>query len=319
MPILDKPLPELREYTGINPRPEDFDGYWERGLKEMRETDPAVQVTPAEFQAPFAECCDMFFTGVGGSRVYAKLLRPRESGEPGPALLKFHGYTGASGDWVALLPYAAAGFTVAAMDCRGQGGRSEDRGLVGGNTHKGHIIRGLADGPEKLYYRAVFLDTAMLAGIVAGMPGVDPSRMGAAGSSQGGALTLACAALVPELRRAAAGCPFLSDYRRVWDMDLGGRAYEELGEFFKKFDPLHEREEEIFTTLGYIDVQHLAPRIKADVRVYTALRDDICPPSTQFAAYNRLTSAKEMRLYPDFGHGVYPGQPDDVFEFMTGM
>jgi len=34
---------------------------------------------------------------------------------------------------------------MAAMDCRGQGGSSEDSGGVKGNTLCGHIIRGLAN------------------------------------------------------------------------------------------------------------------------------------------------------------------------------
>eukprot|EP00828_Plagiopyla_frontata_P011205 TRINITY_DN16171_c0_g1_i1.p3 TRINITY_DN16171_c0_g1~~TRINITY_DN16171_c0_g1_i1.p3 ORF type:complete len:113 (-),score=33.28 TRINITY_DN16171_c0_g1_i1:22-360(-) len=62
-----------------------------------------VQET-AEFQAPFAECYDMYFTGVGGARVYAKLLRPIAPAKtPHPALVMFHGYSGHSGDWSCLL------------------------------------------------------------------------------------------------------------------------------------------------------------------------------------------------------------------------
>ncbi len=55
--------------------------------------------------------------------------------------------------------------------------------------------------------------------------------------------------------------------------------------------------DEIFTTLGYIDVQHLAARIKARVLMAVGLMDTICAPSTQFAAYNKITSAKDVVLY----------------------
>jgi cephalosporin-C deacetylase len=48
-------------------------------------------------------------------------------------------------------------------------------------------------------------------------------------------------------------------------MDLAVNAYEELRTYFRRFDPRHEREQEIFTKLGYIDCQHLAPRIRAEV------------------------------------------------------
>jgi cephalosporin-C deacetylase-like acetyl esterase len=36
--------------------------------------------------------------------------------------------------------------------------------------------------------------------------------------------------------------------------------------------------------------QNLAPRIKAEVVMFTGLMDAICPPSTQFAAYNKIES-----------------------------
>lgn len=261
----------------------------------------------------------MYFTGVGGARVYAKFIKPKNIDKPSPAVINFHGYTGSSGDWVDKLPYAAAGFCVAALDCRGQGGKSQDVGGVLGNTHKGHIIRGLEEGPEKLLFRSIFLDTAQLAGIVMDMDLVDEGRVGCYGGSQGGALTIACASLEPRIKLAAPMFPFLCDYRRVWDMDLDQKAYEEMRDWFRRFDPTHEREDEFFHTLGYIDLQHLANRIKAEVLMFTGLMDDICPPSTQFAAYNKMTCKKNMVLYPDFGHEGLPGAGDKTFEFLMGL
>ena len=94
---------------------------------------------------------------------------------------------------------------------------------------------------------------------------------------------------------------------------------DEIREFFRKFDPLHRREEEIFTRLGYIDVQNLCPRIRAEVRMITGLMDTICPPSTQFAAYNKIKSKKSMTLYPDYGHEMIPQTGDEIFQFMMGL
>ena len=88
---------------------------------------------------------------------------------------------------------------------------------------------------------------------------------------------------------------------------------------FRFFDPRHERASDIFTRLGYIDCQHLAARIKAGVLWGIGLMDQICPPSTQFAAYNRIGSQKDMVIYPDFGHEGLPGMSDKVFEFMAGL
>lgn len=307
MPLIDMPLEKLKTYGGTNPKPADFDEYWERALKEMNDTDPCVQITKSEFSLPYADCYDMYFNGTRGGRVYAKLLKPKDIKGKVPAVLHFHGYSGASGSWMDYAAYAAMGFVVAAMDCRGQGGKSSDKNPVEGNTRFGHIIRGLDDpDPDNLYFRQVFLDTAMLARVVMNMDDVDENRLAAFGGSQGGALTVACAALVPDIKLAAPCFPFLSDYKRVWDMDLDAKAYEELRRYFRLFDPRHERENEVFTKLGYIDLQYLANRIKANIMFGTGLMDDVCPPSTQFAIYNKITSEKSIVIYPDFGHEGLP-------------
>ena len=131
MPLLDMPLEALLRYEGRNPRPADFDAYWDRALAELDALDANVTLTPHALDAPFAECFDLTFTGVGGARVYAKYLRPKNpTGGPHPAVVMFHGYSGSSGDWADKLNYVARGFAVAAMDCRGQGGKSEDVGGV---------------------------------------------------------------------------------------------------------------------------------------------------------------------------------------------
>lgn len=320
MPIFDLPLAQLKKYKGVNPRPKDFDGFWDKGLKEMRGIDPRIELVPHPYPAaPFAECFHLFFTGVGGARIHAKYLRPRNVKKPHPAVLQFHGYTWHSGEWFEKLPYVARGFSVAALDCRGQAGLSEDVGGVSGNTHNGHIIRGLDDAPEKMLFRQIFLDTAQLAGIVMRMPEVDPERVGATGGSQGGGLTLACVGLEPRIRRAAPTFPFLSDYRRVWDMDLAKDAYAEIRTYLRFYDPRHERVEEVFTKLGYIDVQHLAPRIRAEVLMGVGLMDTVCPPSTQFAAYNKIRSKKRMIIYPDFTHEGLPGLTDEYFAFLAAL
>ncbi len=324
MPLtFDFPKEQLLTYNGTNPKPKDFDLFWEQGLQELETVSPQVELVPASFQANFADCFDLYFTGIGGARIHSKLMRPRHVSSNQPALLMFHGYAYHSGSWMEKIGYTAAGFTVAAMDCRGQGGESQDLGGVTGNTQHGHIIRGLKDAihgsPEKLLYRNIFLDTVQLARVVMDLPGVDPSRVGATGASQGGALTVACASLEPRIAKAAPVYPFLSDYKRIWEIDLAREAYGELSEYFRLYDPTHELEQAFFENLGYIDIQYLADRIKAEVLWTTAYMDTICPPSTQYAAYNKITSKKRMVEYPDFGHEELPGSADRIFQFFMDL
>ena len=317
MPVIDFSVDELLQYQGSTPCPKDFDAYWARALQEMRDTDPQVELVPAPFHTESADCFDLFFTGVKGARIHAKLLIPKGCAKPCPAVLQFHGYSGYAGNWNDKLNFVAEGFVVAALDCRGQGGLSEDVGGVRGNTLHGQFIRGLEDpDAENLLMRNIMLDTAELARIVMALPQVDETRVGAMGASQGGGLTLACASLVPEIRRVAPQYPFLSDYRRVWEMDLDVDAYQELREYFRMYDPRHEREREIFEKLGYIDIQNMTKWIQGTVLMATGLQDTICPPSTQFAAYNRITAPKSVLFYPDYGHEWLRDHDDIVFQFM---
>jgi len=98
-----------------------------------------------------------------------------------------------------------------------------------------------------------------------------------------------------------------------------GCAYDELKTFFRLFDPHHEREDEIFTRLGYIDFQFLAKRIRGKVLMAVGLMDNVCPPSTQFAAYNKITAPRELVIYPDFGHENLPGMSDKTYNFLAEL
>jgi cephalosporin-C deacetylase len=315
--MLDMPLEKLYEYKGLNPRPADFDEFWDKALTELASVDPQAKFIPADFSVPNAKCYDVYFTGVGGARVHAKYVRPEKVAGPIPCVLMFHGYSGNAGAWHDKLAYTAVGMAVMAIDARGQGGLSEDIEPRLGTTLRGHIIRGLDDSPEKLAFRSIFLDCVQMGKVASALPEIDETRLGATGGSQGGGLTVACSALLPSVKALAPSCPFLSDYKRVWEMDLAKDAYEELKAFFRNHDPRHLRETEIFTRLGYIDIQNLAPRIKGKVLWAVGLMDNICPPSTQFAAYNKITAPKELAIYPDFAHEGYPGFGDMTMEFFV--
>lgn len=330
MPQIDLPLEKLKTYRGINPCPVDFNEFWERAIEEVYSVDPEPEYTKADFNTDYAHCYDLAFTSVGNVRIHARYVEPvsgdaKSSGNSNagrcnqPAILQFHGYTLNAGDWFEKLPFAGSGFHVFAMDCRGQGGRSQTAPGLLESTLRGHIIKGLEDGAEHLSYRQIFLDTVQLARVAAETEGVDAARMGTMGGSQGGALSLVCGALFPSIKRIVAMYPFLCDYKRVWELDLGKNAYDEMFQYFRRFDPEHRREDDIFKLLGYVDVQFFTPKIQADVLMCTNLVDEICPPSTQFAAYNKMTCKKEMKIYPDFEHERPPEFMDYAFRFLMGL
>ena len=319
MPIIDMPLEKLRVYRGINPRPADFDEFWDRSLQELAAVDPAPTLKPYDFPSKIADSYELTFTSIKGAKMYSKLMIPKGITGKVPAVLFFHGYTTSSGDWSTLLPYVSQGFVVAWLDVRGQGGRTEDIGCTSVSTCSTQFIRGVEGAPEDMLYRDVFLDTAQFARVVMSFDFVDETRVATTGGSQGGALSIACAALVPEIKLCAPKYPYLCDYKRVWEMDLDKGAYEGMRYYLRTQDPRHERVDEFFTKLGYIDLQFLAPRIKAKVFMSTGLVDVTCPPSTQFAMYNKITSEKSVDIYPDYGHEPLKGESDRTFAFLSEL
>ncbi|MDM8518729.1 acetylxylan esterase [Anaerolineales bacterium HSG6] len=69
-----------------------------------------------------------------------------------------------------------------------------------------------------------------LAQIVMAMPDVDETRIGATGGSQGGALTISCAALEPRLKKIAPVYPFFLTLTE----SLGEQDYNRFGNLTNK-------------------------------------------------------------------------------------
>lgn len=319
MPIVDMPLEELKKYRGSSPCPADIDEYWDNAIAEMKALDYNAEFIKADFESKGIEYYDLYFTGTKNARLHAKFAKPANIEGKVPAVLMFHGLSGSSCEWSGLIQYASQGYCVAFLDTRGQAGYSEDVGGVPGTTYSTPFMRGFDGDKNDLPARENFLDTALLARVIMDLDYVDENRVGATGGSQGGALTVACAALEPRIKLCAPVYPYLSDYKRVWNMDLAKGAYEGLKYYFRHYDPTHEREDEIFEKLGYIDIQNISKRIKAEVLMFTGLMDTICPPSTQFAMYNNITSKKDVVIYPDYGHEGLKGSSDKIFKFLSNL
>jgi cephalosporin-C deacetylase len=311
-------LNKLETYIGTGNKPRDFDQYWDKALATLDSLPLTYTLEEIPFNSKVARAYHLWFTSPDGARLHAQLLTPKKTaGKVFKGLLQFHGYHGSSGDLADKIGAVAEGFVVAALDARGQGGLSEDNTVTSGGTLKGLIIRGLAEGPDNLYYKRVFLDCAHLAKILMSFDYVDETRLFAQGASQGGALTLSCAALVPQIKKIIVTYPFLCDYRKAFMLGAQTSAFEEIPYWFQFRDPLHQQEEVVFKTLAYIDLQHFTPRIKAEVVWVMGLQDDVVPPETQLSAYHNLKSQKQLITLPEYGHEYLPKISDILLGFFN--
>ena len=301
MPALDMNMKDMEKYLGQTIKPRDFDLFWkkQKDLADNLELD--YRITNKNFNNNNGNYYEINFRGIDGANIYAKYIRPNTE-EKVPTVLECHDYKKASRSWHHLTRYIGVNYSVVAMDCRGQGGKSKDLGNIKGSTVCGHLINGLDDVKENMYYCKVYLDGYILSRIVEELEVTDKSRMIAFGKGQGAAIALVVSSLNKNIKKCSMQYPFLCDFKRVYDMDLDVDAYEGLRYYFRWFDPMHLREKEVFEKLGYIDIVNFANKLNCEILMGTALLDTICPPSTQYAVYNNLNCDKKHIIFPKYDH-----------------
>ena len=106
-----------------------------------------------------------------------------------------------------------------------------------------------------------------------------------------GGLDTGISAVLPDV-------PFLCHYRRATTL-VDTAPYAEIATFCKTH---RDKIEQVFKTLSYFDGVNFAPRITASALFSVGLMDNVCPPSTVYAAYNHLAGAKQIRVYPYNNH-----------------
>ncbi|WP_210508716.1 acetylxylan esterase [Naasia sp. SYSU D00057] len=306
MPQFDQPLERLQEYRPEREEPADFDDFWDRTLAEAAEH--ALDARFAEVDAGYTRLhtYDVTFAGWGGHPIRAWLLVPRGVEGPLPTVVTYIGYGGGRGllgEWTAL---PSAGFAHFVMDLRGQGAGhrvsdTPDPG-VGGPHWGGFLTLGI-ESPETYYYRRLFTDAVRAVAAAQAHPSVDAARILVSGGSQGGAISMATAALAPRVldiapRAAVIDVPFLTHIRHATRL-VETLPYGELVRFFRT---RRGSEEAAFRTLSYFDGVNFAARAQLPAMFSVGLLDDVCPPSTVYAAYNAYAGEKRMKVYPYNGH-----------------
>jgi cephalosporin-C deacetylase len=313
----DLPLEELREYKPKIEKKPDFDRFWDETIVESSTQPLNIEMERLPYPVDAVECFKVRFDGFRNSRITARYIRPAGAAAASklPALVTYHGYNWNSLNVAGALKYAIMGRSVLLVETRGQDVESPDLQRYPNGGASGWMTLGILD-PENYYYRNVFMDCVRAVEVVRSFPETDASRIAVEGGSQGGALALATGALSSHVAQILSDVPYLCHFRRAVKLSTDG-PYAEIAHYFKIQDQLHATESQVYGTLSYFDCCNLADRIRAETFVSVGLEDNICPPSTIFAAYNRIRSLKQIRVYGEFGHGGFWQHDEEKIAFLA--
>lgn len=321
MTQFDLPLDLLQEYLPERDEPADLDSFWAQTLAESRQYPLDAHFERFDSGLSLVETFDVTYNGYAGQPIKGWLILPRHRTGPLPCLVEFIGYTGGRGHVYDWLTYAVAGYAHFVMDTRGQGssgrpGHTPDVETEPSNSQVGGFMTRGVLHPRTYYYRRVYTDAVRAIEAARSHEAVDASRVGVTGGSQGGAITLAAAALQPDVAVAMPDVPFLCHIRKateITDMD----PYNEIVRYCKTN---RDKIEQVFQTISYFDCMNLVPRAKAPALFSVALRDEICPPRTVYAAYNHYSGPKHMKVWQYNNHeGGQAFQTEAKIEFLRQL
>lgn len=295
----DLPVNELRQFRSeITPAP-DVRQFWSARLSEARSLATETIVSDVDSPLTRIRVQDIEFSGAEGHRIKGWVLTPIGVDGPLPCLVQYIGYGGGRSLHHEWTLWPSAGWATLIMDTRGQGwADTPDPGYAANPQELGFVTRGILD-PLTSYYTRVFIDAARAVDVARALPFIDSARVAVGGGSQGGAITIAASALVPDVIGSLVGVPFWCDVERACTL-VDTIPYKELANYLKArpYDL-----DAVRHTLSYLDGTVLAGMATAPALFEIGLMDDICPPSTCYAAFNAWAGPKEVREYPWSGHG----------------
>ena len=306
MAMYDLPLSELRAYKPDVREPVDFDEFWADTLAQAREVGGGVALGDV-LRLAGVEITDITFPGYGGHPIKAWYARPAGTSEDLPCVVEIAGYGGGRGLAIEHTLWPSAGYAYVFIDTRGQGSAWGNGGdtpdPVGAEqATPGYMTRGILE-PSTYYFRRLVTDAVRGIDAVRTLAGVDPSRVMFKGISQGGGMSLAVAALVPDLAAVMPEVPFLCHFERALEL-VGTLPYAEITQYLSVHRDVAEQ---ALTTLSYFDGVNFAKRATVPSLWSVALMDLIAPPSTVFAAFNWYggasgSASKRIEVYPYNGH-----------------
>jgi cephalosporin-C deacetylase-like acetyl esterase len=159
------------------------------------------------------------------------------------------------------------------------------------------------DDRDRFYYKRVYLGCVRANDFIFSLSQFDGNNLAVTGGSQGGALSIITAGLDPRVKYLAAYYPALSDVTGYLKGRAGGWPH-----YFDKNNLAFNNKKDKIETVGYYDVVNFARLLKVPGMYSWGFNDDVCPPTSMYAAYNVITAPKSLYLALETGHWTFPEQ-----------
>lgn len=283
--------------------PEDFDSFWSNTIAEARKVDldPHRELLPERCTKDVNVYEVSFNNNAWGSRIYGILCVPVKPGKY-PALLRVPG--------AGCRPYGGDVYVAS------QGAITLEIGIHGipvtmkqevyDRLHNGALNgywEANLDDREKMPYKRIFTGAIRSIDYIASLPEWDGERLGVTGSSQGGMLSLVCAALDKRVTCFGAVHAAMCDHTASLKKQACGWPHY----FYNVDNPNPVK----VKNSGYFDGINFAKRITCPGWFSFGYNDVVVPPTTMWETYNTVTAPKELSLYQQTGHFWYQEQWDE--------
>lgn len=239
------------------------------------------------------ESCKVDFAGPDGGRVYGWLAKPEGSG-PFPAMLVLPGagFVGRPRP----LEHARHGYLALDIQAHGQDIDPPEHPRIPG------YYEDFTYAPIGCYYfYNVYLRAAQAVDYLANRPDVDPSRIVVVGGSQGGRLGIVLAGLDRRVS-AVVSCIINSPNQPYIEWAETSKDNSSIDGMDSALPP-HPGDSASGRCLPYYDPMNFAPDIRCPVLMNAGLIDQVAPPSSVWAVYNRLgTPDKQIVPLPGLAH-----------------
>lgn len=284
------------DYRSMVRKPDDFEAFWGDVLRQASAIALEAEVVPDPLRtSEDVEVFQVFYRSIDNVRVAAWYCRPARRMERTPAIMLLPGY---QMDPPIPKEWARKGYIALSVAPRGKLRATRQFNPGYPNLLTSNIV-----DRHTYAYRGFYVDTWRGIDFLLSRPEVEPTRLGVTGNSQGGGLTITTAAMRSEVRAAAAGAPYLCGFVDAIAL-THTYPYEEINDYLR----LHpDRRAEVEATVAYFDGINFADRISCPIIVNIGLQDNVCPPETGYALFERI-GARDKQLYPYDGHGHDAGR-----------